>query len=114
MGGVLGAGEPGFNQGKTGLHEHDQEARDQRPHEVDGYAVLSGHVGQLRCQRLFGAKRRDLSDRITVFVFGGLSNVTGRLAILVNPSRTACHLTGNVGRHAGVDSSGVARGASRD
>ena len=38
--GVLGAAEAGFDDGETRLHEHDQEARDQGPHEVDGDTVL--------------------------------------------------------------------------
>ena len=35
VGGVLGADQAGLDQREAGLHEHDQEAGDQRPDEVD-------------------------------------------------------------------------------
>ena len=55
---VFGAGESGLGQGEAGLHEHDQEAADQRPDHVDGDAVVADHVGQLGGQGfLFGQGR---------------------------------------------------------
>ena len=45
--GVLGAAQPGFHDRESRLHEHDQEASDQRPHKVDGDLVLSDLVGKV-------------------------------------------------------------------
>ena len=45
--GVLGAAEPGFDDREAGLHEHDQEAADQRPDEVDGDPVLARPVHEV-------------------------------------------------------------------
>ena len=42
--GVLGAAQAGLDDGESGLHEHDQEAGDQRPHEVDGDLILADLV----------------------------------------------------------------------
>jgi hypothetical protein len=44
VGGVLLAAEAGLHQREPGLHEHHQEAGDQRPGEVDGDLVLAGGV----------------------------------------------------------------------
>ena len=53
--GVLGAGEPGLDHREAGLHEHDEEAGDQRPHDVDGDLVVADgvhHLGQRRILRV--------------------------------------------------------------
>ena len=42
--GVLGAAQARLDDGKPGLHEHDQEAADQCPGEVDGDLVLADLV----------------------------------------------------------------------
>ena len=42
VGGVLGPRETGLHHGEPGLHEHHEEARNQRPHEVDGDRVRRG------------------------------------------------------------------------
>ena len=51
VGGVLGPAEAGLHEREPRLHEHDQEAGQQRPHQVDGdLAVAHGghHLVQLR------------------------------------------------------------------
>ena len=53
--GVLGAAEASFHDGETGLHEHDQEAGDQRPHEVDGDLVLPDLVDDVADREALGA-----------------------------------------------------------
>ena len=45
--GVLGAAEARLHDGKAGLHEHDQEARNQGPDEVDRDLVLADLVHQV-------------------------------------------------------------------
>ena len=47
MVGVFDAAQTRLNHGEAGLHEHDQEARDQRPHKVDGDLVLAHLVGDV-------------------------------------------------------------------
>ena len=43
---------PGFDQREAGLHEHDQEAGDQRPHEVDREHVFADAIGNFKdCRR---------------------------------------------------------------
>ena len=42
--GVLGPAQARFDRREPGLHEHDQEAGDQGPHEVDGDPVLADLV----------------------------------------------------------------------
>src|SRR5207247_16460 len=42
--GVLRPAEAGLDQGEAGLHEHDQEARDEGPDEVDRDPVLTDLV----------------------------------------------------------------------
>ena len=49
---VLGPGEARLDQREAGLHEHDQEARDEQPREVDAEPVLVDEVGQLGRVRL--------------------------------------------------------------
>ena len=38
---------PGLDDGEAGLHEHDEEAGDQRPDEVDGDLVLADLVDEV-------------------------------------------------------------------
>ncbi len=38
---VLGAGQPRFHHRETGLHEHDEEPRNEQPNHVDGNPVLA-------------------------------------------------------------------------
>ncbi len=45
--GVLDAAEARLDHGESGLHEHDQEASDQRPDEVNGNFVLSDLIGSI-------------------------------------------------------------------
>ena len=49
---VLGAAQARFHQGESGLHEHDQEPRDQGPHEVDRDAVMPDRISELHRQGL--------------------------------------------------------------
>ncbi len=42
---VFGAGHARFHHGEPGLHEHDEEARDQGPHDVDGHSVMPNRRG---------------------------------------------------------------------
>jgi len=51
MAGVLGAAQTGFHHCEAALHEHDQEARDERPGEVDRYAVVTDRIRKLNGQR---------------------------------------------------------------
>ena len=45
--GVLRAAQTGLDDGESGLHEHDQEAGDQGPDEVDGDLVLADLIGDV-------------------------------------------------------------------
>ena len=69
--GVLGAAQAGFHQREAGLHEHDQEAGDQRPHEVDRDAVVADGVRQLHGQRLRLGLRGVIVERLLGVVVGG-------------------------------------------
>ena len=44
---ILGAAQPRLDEHKPGLHEHDQEAGDQRPHIVDGVQVVDDAIIQI-------------------------------------------------------------------
>ena len=50
--GVLRAAQARLHQRESRLHEHDQEAGDQGPHEVDRDAVVADGVRQFHRQRL--------------------------------------------------------------
>ena len=53
--------EPGLDHREAGLHEHDEEAGDQRPHDVDGDLVVADgvhHFGQRRVGRVLDRRRR--------------------------------------------------------
>ena len=54
--GVLGAAHPRFDHREAGLHEHDEEARDERPDHVDGEHVVRDPVvkigGRERARRV--------------------------------------------------------------
>ena len=47
VGDVLGAREAGLDQREAGLHEHDQEAGEQRPHDVDRDLVVADGLHDL-------------------------------------------------------------------
>jgi hypothetical protein len=60
---ILGAAQAGFDEGKASLHEHDEEARDERPHEVDGDLVLPDLIDDVReRQALLGIADRNVGD----------------------------------------------------
>ena len=59
--GVLRAAQAGLDDGEPGLHEHDEEAGDQRPHEVDGDLVLADLVDDVgKRQALLRVADRDV------------------------------------------------------
>ena len=70
--GVLRAGEAGLDHREAGLHEHDEEAADQRPHEVDGDLVVADGVHDLGERRVRGVLDGD--------VLGGAGRGAGRIA----------------------------------
>ena len=52
---VLGAAQSGFNDGETGLHEHDEKSGDQCPYKIDRNAILARLVHQIhQSERLGG------------------------------------------------------------
>ena len=54
---------PGLHDGEAGLHEHDEEAGDQRPDEVDGDLVLADLVDDVGDrQPLLRVADRDVGD----------------------------------------------------
>ena len=62
--GILHSAQTSFNHRESGLHEHDQEARDQGPGEVDADLVLTnlvGYIGQRYSD--FGVGRGHVIDR---------------------------------------------------
>ena len=56
---VLGAAQPGFYDGEAGLHEHNQEASDQRPDEIDRDAILPRLVHHIYKGERLGGIRAD-------------------------------------------------------
>jgi len=62
--GVLRPAQPGFNDGEPGLHEHDEEPGNERPHEVDGNTVLPRLIDRIRKRdSLGGVSGHDIVDR---------------------------------------------------
>jgi hypothetical protein len=62
--GVLGPAKTRLHNRKACLHEHDQEARDQCPGEVDGDLVLANLVEDVRDRQTFlGIANGDISHR---------------------------------------------------
>ena len=64
--GVLGAAQSSLDNGETGLHEHDQETRDQCPDKIDRNFVLPDlicHVGNGETFRLRGLIGDRVGDR---------------------------------------------------
>ena len=65
---------PGLDDGEAGLHEHDEEAGDQRPDEVDGDQVLADRVDDVvDRQALLHVADRDVAD--------GAGDGAGRIAL---------------------------------
>ena len=56
--GVLDSTQTRFNHGESGLHEHNQEAANQRPGKVDADLVLANLVGNI-AKRQAGLGIRD-------------------------------------------------------
>ena len=55
--------EAGFDHREAGLHEHDEEAGDQRPHEVDGDLVVADGVHDFAERRVRRLLDRDVLGR---------------------------------------------------
>ena len=107
--GVLHAAKPRLDHGEASLHEHDQEAGDQRPDEVDGDLVLAdlvGHVADGEASLGIGHGHvvdgaRDRAPGIAVGMSSGggrrgkgvlqLGSRRGRCGVSPSHSRCACH-----------------------
>ena len=64
MVGVLRSAKSGLHNGEAGLHEHDQEPGHERPHEVNGDAVLPRLIHRVGQRHAFGGVgRNDVVDR---------------------------------------------------
>ena len=61
--GVLRAGEAGLDHREPGLHEHDEEAGEQRPDEVDGDLVVADRLHHLAERRIGGVLDRHVLGR---------------------------------------------------
>ena len=82
MCGVLGLRQSRLDHGKTGLHEHDKESRDQRPHHVDRHSVVTGSCRQFGQGGLAGRGCRHV---------GGVTG--GRASWVVAPPLAECEST---------------------
>ncbi len=61
---ILYPGKSRFHHREARLHEHDQEAADQRPNEVGGDLVLADLVSHIRkCDANLGIGGRNIIDR---------------------------------------------------
>ena len=93
--------QPGFDDGEAGLHEHDEEARDQRPHEVDRDLVLADLTHDVADrQPLLHVPDRDVRrvarDRSTGVAFGFVRRRRRRdvLDVGVHNRRWCCRWSG--------------------
>ena len=57
---ILGPGKARLHHGESRLHEHDQEAGNQRPDEIDGHPVMTHGTDQFRHGGFTGFCRRDI------------------------------------------------------
>ena len=60
---------------ESGLHEHDQVAGDQRPHEVDGDSVLADRVDEV------GQRQAPFLESLTDDVVDGAGKRAARIAL---------------------------------